>query len=138
MAKGFLLLVGVERGDTDADADATAKKLAKLRCFPGRTPMDATVGEADGGCLVVSQFTLAAELAEGNRPSFTDAEDPARAEALYLRVAEMLRQEGLPVATGSFGKKMLVSLHNDGPCTFILTVRGGKARKRELTPRPPA
>lgn len=134
VGKGLLLLVGVERGDTEADADATARKLGKLRCFPGRTPMDATVGDAGGSCLVVSQFTLAAELAEGNRPSFTDAEDPARAEALYLRVAESLRQDGLTVATGRFGAKMLVQLRNDGPVTFVLTVRGGRARRRDLTP----
>lgn len=132
--KGLLLFVGVERGDTEADADATAKKLVKLRCFPGRTPMDATLAEVGGGCLVVSQFTLAAELAEGNRPSFTDAEDPARAEVLYLRVAEQLRAEGLAVATGRFGAKMAVTLCNDGPVTFVLTVRAGKARRRDALP----
>lgn len=132
--KGLLLFVGVERGDTEADADVTARKLFRLRCFPGRTPMDATLAEVGGGCLVVSQFTLAAELAEGNRPSFTDAEDPARAESLYLRIAGKLRAEGLAVATGRFGAKMAVTLCNDGPVTFVLTVRGGKARRRDALP----
>lgn len=131
--RGFLLLVGVERGDTDADADATASKLAKLRCFPGRTPMDATLADIGGSVLVVSQFTLAAELAEGNRPSFSAAEDPAIAERLYLRVAEQLRESGLPVATGRFGAKMEVTLCNDGPVTFVLKVKNGRAQRREAT-----
>ncbi len=123
---GLLLLVGVERGDGEADADETARKAAALRVFPGRTPMDLTVAQAGGGCLVVSQFTLAGRLAKGNRPSFDRAEDPARAEALYLRVAERLREAGLSVATGRFGAAMAVDLENDGPVTFVLTVRGGR------------
>ena len=123
--RGLLLLVGVERGDTEADADATAKKIAALRCFPGRTPMDETVAQAGGGCLVVSQFTLLADLSRGNRPGFDRAEAPARAEALYLRVADALRAADLPVATGRFGATMSVDLVNDGPVTFVLDVRGG-------------
>ena len=71
--RGLLLLVGVERGDEDADADAIARKAAALRLFPGRTPMDRTVLEAGGACLVVSQFTLAGSLRKGNRPSFDAA-----------------------------------------------------------------
>jgi D-tyrosyl-tRNA(Tyr) deacylase len=120
--RGLLLLVGVERGDTEADADATAKKIAALRCFPGRTPMDETVAQAGGGCLVVSQFTLLADLSRGNRPGFDRAEVPARAEALYLRVADALRSTGLPVATGRFGATMSVDLVNDGPVTFVLDI----------------
>jgi D-tyrosyl-tRNA(Tyr) deacylase len=123
--RGLLLLVGVERGDTEADADATAKKIAGLRCFPGRTPMDETLAQAGGACLVVSQFTLLADLSRGNRPGFDKAEAPARAEALYLRVADALRAAGLPVATGRFGATMDVDLVNDGPVTFVLDVRGG-------------
>ncbi len=133
IAAGLLLLVGVEASDTDADADATAKKIASLRCFPGRTPMDKTVGEIGGGCLVVSQFTLCAELAQGNRPSFTDAAAPTAADGLYRRVAEKLREHGLRIATGSFGAKMLVDLCNDGPVTFVLTVRCGRASNRAAT-----
>ena len=134
--RGFLLLVGVEKGDVEGDADATAQKLAKLRCFPGRTPMDLTLSDVGGGVLVVSQFTLAAELAEGNRPSFTDAEDLAIAERLYLRVVDRLREHGLQVATGKFGAKMEVTLCNDGPVTFVLQARHGRAQKRR--PWPPA
>lgn len=133
---GLLLFVGVEQGDTDADADATARKVAALRCFAGRTPMDRTVGETGGGCLVVSQFTLAAELAQGNRPSFVAAAPPATAEPLYLRVAEQLRAAGLPVATGVFGAKMEVALRNDGPATFVLTVRGGRVASRAKADAP--
>ena len=122
---GVVLLVGVERGDTEADADVTARKVAALRLFEGRTPMDCTLAEVTGGCLVVSQFTLAASLAKGNRPSFEPAEEPTRAEALYLRVAEGLRASGLPVVTGRFGADMQVELVNDGPVTFLVFTRDG-------------
>ncbi len=123
---GLLLLVGVEKGDGEADADATAAKVLRLRVFPGRTPMDRTVGEVHGACLVVSQFTLLASLSKGNRPGFDRAEAPARAEALYLRVARGLRDAGLPVETGVFGAAMEVGLRNDGPVTLVLEARGGR------------
>jgi D-tyrosyl-tRNA(Tyr) deacylase len=125
IARGVLLLVGVERGDGEADADVTARKIAALRIFEGRTPMDRTLAEVGGACLVVSQFTLAASLAKGNRPSFEPAEAPARAEPLYLRVADQLRAAGLPVATGRFGADMQVELVNDGPVTFLVLTAGG-------------
>lgn len=124
--RGLMLLVGVEKGDGEADADVTARKIAALRIFPKRTPMDVTVVEAGGACLVVSQFTLCATLAKGNRPSFEPAEAPVRAEALYQRVADGLRGAGLAVETGRFGADMAVELVNDGPVTFLLTVRGGR------------
>ncbi|MCC7139927.1 MAG: D-tyrosyl-tRNA(Tyr) deacylase [Planctomycetes bacterium] len=127
---GLLLLVGVERGDGEADADATARKVAALRVFPGRTPMDRTVGDVGGGVVVVSQFTLAGSVRGGNRPSFDGAEDPARAEALYLRVAQGLADLGLPVSTGRFGAAMEVELVNDGPATFVVAVRGGRVEDR--------
>ena len=124
--RGVLLLCGVERGDGEADADTTARKIAALRIFPGRTPMDLTLAEVGGGCLVVSQFTLAASLAKGNRPSFEPAEAPARAEELYLRVAAQLRAAGLTVETGKFGADMQVELVNDGPVTFLVFTKGGR------------
>lgn len=123
---GALLLVGVEVGDLDADADATASKIAKLRFFPGATPMDRTLLDVGGACLVVSQFTLAAALAKGNRPSFTAAAPPALGEQLYLRVAGGLQAAGITCAFGQFGAHMHVELTNDGPVTFILRARGGK------------
>jgi D-tyrosyl-tRNA(Tyr) deacylase len=131
IARGVLLLVGVEKGDGEADADVTARKIAALRLFPspsalpGKTPMDLTLAEIGGGCLVVSQFTLCASLSKGNRPSFEPAEAPPRAEALYLRVAAGLRAAGLPVATGRFGADMSVDLVNDGPVTFLVAARDG-------------
>jgi D-aminoacyl-tRNA deacylase len=122
---GLMLLVGVERGDSRADADMLARKLALLRIFPGRTPMDTTVKDAAGACLVVSQFTLAGSTRKGNRPSFDRAEAPALAQSLYEYLANQLRKEGLEVATGRFAAHMEVELVNDGPVTFILQARGG-------------
>ena len=122
---GVMALVGVERGDSDADAETTVRKLAALRMFPGRTPMDLSLAEAGGACLIVSQFTLAASLAKGNRPSFEPAEEPARADVLYQRVASGLRALGLPVSTGQFGADMAVELVNDGPVTFLIFTRDG-------------
>ena len=91
--RGVLLLVAVERGDSEADAMTTARKIASLRIFPGRTPMDLDLAQVGGACLVVSQFTLAGTVRKGRRPSFDAAEAPAEAEALYLRVAEELRED---------------------------------------------
>ena len=125
IGRGVVLLVGVERGDSEADADVTARKIAALRIFAGRTPMDLTLADVGGACLVVSQFTLAATLAKGNRPSFEPAEAPARAEELYLRVAAQLRAAGLPAQTGQFGADMQVDLVNDGPVTFLVFTAGG-------------
>lgn len=123
---GLLLFVGVEKGDGEADADTLARKVAALRIFPGRTPMDQAVHAMGGACLVVSQFTLAASLGKGNRPGFDRAEEPGRAERLYLRVAEQLRGRGLPVETGRFGAAMQVELVNDGPVTFLIEARDGR------------
>ncbi len=129
--RGLLLLVGVERGDAEADADETARKIAALRIFPARHPMDASIKDVGGACLVVSQFTLAGSIRKGNRPGFEGAEAPARAEELYLRVADRLRAEGLPVETGRFAADMEVELVNDGPVTFVVVVRDGAVIKTE-------
>ncbi|MDC0667349.1 D-aminoacyl-tRNA deacylase [Nannocystis radixulma] len=126
--RGAMLLVAVERGDVEADAVATAKKIASLRFFPGATPMDRTLAEVGGGVLVVSQFTLAGSLRKGRRPSFDGAELPERARALYEAVAEALRAEGLPVATGRFAAHMEVELVNDGPVTFLLRSVAGQVQ----------
>jgi D-tyrosyl-tRNA(Tyr) deacylase len=123
IAHGALLLVGVEKGDRDEEADETARKVAALRFFPGRTPMDKTLAEVSGSVLVVSQFTLLASLAKGNRPSFDRAEAPEPAARLFLRIVERLRASGLPVETGRFRAAMQVELVNDGPVTLVLEVR---------------
>jgi D-aminoacyl-tRNA deacylase len=122
---GLMLLVGVERGDGQADAEALARKLVALRIFPGRTPMDLSVKDVAGACLVISQFTLAGSTRKGNRPSFDRASDPALAESLYEHFAEQIRQQGIPVATGRFAAHMDVELVNDGPVTFVLQARDG-------------
>ena len=125
IGRGLMVLLGVERGDTRADADVLARKLCVLRIFPGRTPMDLSLKDVGGGCLVVSQFTLAGSTRKGNRPSFDRAEDPALAEALYEYLADQIRKDGITVATGRFAAHMDVELVNDGPVTFVLRARDG-------------
>jgi D-tyrosyl-tRNA(Tyr) deacylase len=122
---GLAVLLGVERGDGDGDADVLARKLCAMRIFPGRTPMDLSIKDVHGACLVISQFTLAGSTRKGNRPSFDRAEDPGLAQKLYERVAERIRTEGIEVATGRFAADMKVELVNDGPVTFILQARRG-------------
>jgi D-aminoacyl-tRNA deacylase len=122
---GLAVLVGVERGDSETDVDVLARKLGALRIFPGRTPMDLSIKDVHGACLVVSQFTLAGSTRKGNRPSFDRAEDPIQAQRLYERLAERIRAEGVEVATGRFAADMKVELVNDGPVTFVLQAHGG-------------
>jgi D-tyrosyl-tRNA(Tyr) deacylase len=126
IARGALVLVGVARGDGEGDAEALARKLAALRMFPGRTPMDLALAQVGGACLLVSQFTLCADLGKGNRPSFEPAEQPQRAQVLYEKLVGLVAAAGISVATGRFGADMLVSLVNDGPVTFVLEARDGK------------
>ncbi len=132
--RGALVLVGVQRGDSAADADATADKIVKLRFFPGAKPMDRCLAEVGGDCLVVSQFTLAGSVRKGNRPSFTDAEDPELADHLYQRVVERLRDSGLRVATGRFAAEMQVELVNDGPVTLLIFTADGRLTQSGPTP----
>ncbi len=121
---GWLVLLGVAKGDCDKDADRLADKVAVLRAFPDDNgKMNRSVSEAGGGVLVVSQFTLLADCRGGRRPSFTDAADPLDAERLYLRFAERLASTGLPVEKGIFRADMKVDLLNDGPVTFLLDSR---------------
>jgi D-tyrosyl-tRNA(Tyr) deacylase len=120
IARGLLLFVGVERGDDVQDADRAAGKMATLRIFPdalGRMNLD--VAEVSGAVLVVSQFTLAGSIRKGRRPSFDAAAAPERAKPLVDRVAQALRERGLPVAEGVFAADMQVALINDGPVTFL-------------------
>ena len=118
---GALVLVGVSGSDTAELADRMAEKLAGLRYFPdgeGRTNLAIT--DAGGSFLVVSQFTLYADLRRGRRPGFTDAAMPELAEPLVERFAARLRAGGQRVATGRFGAMMDVELVNDGPFTLVL------------------
>ncbi|HEY0713109.1 MAG TPA: D-aminoacyl-tRNA deacylase [Polyangia bacterium] len=131
IGKGLLLFVGVERGDTEADADETARKIAALRIFPGRHPMDLALKDVGGACLVVSQFTLAGSIRKGNRPGFEAAEAPDRAKSLYERVARGIAALDIPVKTGQVAADMAVELVNDGPVTFVVVVRDGSVQKTE-------
>lgn len=125
---GVLALVGVEKGDTAAEAAAAAGKLAGLRIFAdeaGKMNLDA---EAAGGeFLIVSQFTLAASLERGRRPSFDRAAPPAVAEPLVEAIATALEARGFRVERGVFGAHMRVELVNDGPVTFNLELRPSSA-----------
>lgn len=125
IGRGLLALTAVEKGDGEADVAATANKLATLRCFPGATPMDKTLAEVGGACLLVSQFTIAGTLKKGRRPGFDAAELPDRARELYEAVATAIRGHGITVETGKFAAHMEVSLVNDGPVTLLLFTQGG-------------
>ena len=122
---GVLALVGVERGDGIPDAHATARKLAGLRMFAGAKPMDRCLTDVGGAALVISQFTLAGSLRKGRRPSFDRAEDPEKAEPLYMAVVEQLRELGVPTQTGRFAANMQVELVNDGPVTLMIFTSDG-------------
>ena len=118
---GLCILLGVARGDGEGDAERLAAKIARLRIFrdaEGR--FDRSLVDVGGSALVVSQFTLLADTAKGNRPSFTDAAPPEEAEPLYERFCEALRTLGVPVEQGVFGARMRVELVNDGPVTILL------------------
>ncbi|HWE37088.1 MAG TPA: D-aminoacyl-tRNA deacylase [Isosphaeraceae bacterium] len=121
---GWLVLLGVAKGDGDEDADRLAEKVAALRAFEDEAgKMNRSVAEVGGGVLVVSQFTLLGDCRTGRRPSFTEAAEPVEAERLYRRFADHLAASGLPVATGVFRAMMRVSLINDGPVTLLLDSR---------------
>ena len=121
IAEGLVILLGVGRGDDGEQAARLAAKVARLRVFPdaeGR--FDRSVLDTGGAALIVSQFTLLADTAKGNRPSFSDAAPPDEAEPVYERFCEELEALGLPVGRGVFGAKMELELVNSGPVTIIL------------------
>jgi len=119
--RGVCLLVGIEKKDTEEEAQYLACKIAELRIFPdSQGKMNRSLCDVCGEVLVVSQFTLAGSIKKGRRPSFDRAEEPSRAEPLFLYFVEKVRSYGLNVQTGVFAALMEVSLINDGPVTFIL------------------
>ena len=133
---GLLAYVGVGPDDGQDEVDWLASKLTTLRIFPDeRGRFDRSVIDAGGAILVVSQFTLYGDTRKGRRPSFTAAAPPEVAEPLVERLVEVLRADGLEVATGRFGAHMLVDAVNDGPVTIILdSIDRERPRRGSPTP----
>lgn len=122
---GLLILVCAMQGDTEAEADRLAAKIAKLRIFKDDAgKMNLSIRDTGGAALVVSQFTLAADL-RGNRPGFSTAAPPEDGKRLYEHFAARLSAEGIPVQTGIFGADMQVSLTNAGPVTIWIDTATG-------------
>lgn len=124
--KGYMVLVGVEQGDGEADMRYCAEKVAGLRVFEdGEGKMNLSVKDVGGAVLAVSQFTLLGDARHGRRPSFSNAARPQEANALYEDFCQALRALGIRVETGVFQTHMEVSLVNDGPVTILLDSRKG-------------
>jgi D-aminoacyl-tRNA deacylase len=126
---GLLVLLGVADGDGDRDAEMMADKIIGLRIFRDDDgAMNLAVSDVRGAVLVVSQFTLIADVRKGRRPSFIGAAEPSEAERLVAAVTSRIGAAGIPVATGEFGASMEVTLLNDGPVTIVLDVEDGRVR----------
>lgn len=122
--KGILVFLGVEKEDSRKEIEYISRKIVQIRIFEDSAgKMNLSVRDVGGELLVVSQFTLAADLSRGNRPSFENAESPERAEPLYRDFIREIAKEGIPVKEGVFGAMMKVELVNDGPVTFMLEKR---------------
>lgn len=118
--KGLVVYFCVEKGDEESLCAQFARKLSKLRIFEDeKGKMNLSVLDVGGQVLFVSQFTLAADLSQGNRPGFSNAEEPVRADALYQKTAELLRELNVPTQTGIFGADMTINQQNAGPVTII-------------------
>lgn len=119
--KGLVLLVGATAGDSEKEVSYLADKCANLRIFEdAQGKMNLSALEVGAEVLVISQFTLYGDTRKGRRPSFTEALEPEKAEKLYLKFIDYLKEKGLKVEQGIFGAKMLVKIFNQGPVTFIL------------------
>jgi D-tyrosyl-tRNA(Tyr) deacylase len=124
IGRGLLLLVGVAEGDVEADATSLARKCAEMRIFSDdESHFSRSLLDVGGEALIVSQFTLLADVRRGRRPSFATAARPEAAEPLVEAFAEALRQAGVPARSGGFGAKMQVSLVNEGPVTIVVDSR---------------
>ena len=121
---GLFVLCGVLPGDTETDAEVLARKIAKLRIFSDENgKMNRSVTDVCGGALVVSNFTLGADVSHGNRPSFTGAAQPHVAKPLYERFCDLLAESGVPTGRGVFGADMQIDLAADGPVTILMDSR---------------
>lgn len=127
IGEGLLVLIGIGHEDGEADAKAIVDKMLGLRIFPDdEKRMNRSVIDVGGSVLVVSQFTLLADVRKGRRPSFTSAAPPDRADALVDEIVGLIRRSGVPVETGSFGAMMDVELLNAGPVTIVVDVAEGR------------
>ena len=124
IGRGIVVFIGVERDDSEEDARYLAYKIKDLRIFPrGQSEFDISVSEINGEILVISQFTLLANLRKGRRPSFVDAAPPDKARLLYDYFVNQIRSTGLKTETGIFQEHMLVHIDNDGPFTLWMDSR---------------
>lgn len=124
IGKGFVILLGVEDGDSEADADYLVEKITGLRVFEdSEGKMNLSMMDVGGELLSVSQFTLLADARKGRRPSFVKAARPEEANRLYIYFNEKVREKGIRVAEGVFQAEMLVRINNDGPVTILLDSR---------------
>ena len=120
IGRGLVVYLGVKAGDNEKQAEKAMEKVALLRVFEDDAgKMNLSVRDVKGEVLLVSQFTLYGDAKKGNRPSFSEAERPERADALYEHAVSYLRSLGVPVKTGVFGADMQIEQHNDGPVTII-------------------
>lgn len=122
--EGLTVLIGVEKDDNEKDAEYIADKVAGLRIFEDENDkMNLSVQDISGNVLAISQFTLLGDVRKGKRPSFTDAEEPMKANELYMKVCDLIRERGITVETGVFRAHMHVKIYNDGPVTILLDSR---------------
>ena len=121
IGKGLMVLIGVEEGDTEKDAEYIAKKVTALRVFDdAEGVMNLSVQDISGEILAISQFTLLGDVRKGNRPSYFTAARPEEADRLYRKVIDLIKEKGIHVEEGIFQAEMLVQIDNDGPVTILL------------------
>ena len=124
---GLMILVGIEAGDTKNDIALAARKLSAMRIFDdSEGVMNLSIKDVGGSILSISQFTLAADIRKGNRPSYSKAMSADEADMLYEQLNQTLREDGIHVETGRFQTHMNVSLNNDGPVSIIMILKDGK------------
>ncbi len=121
IGRGLLIYLGVEKCDSEVQLEWLCSKIVKLRVFADKEgKMNLSIKDVGGSLLVISQFTLCANLHKGNRPSYNEAADPEKASHLYEKAVQTFKESGLPVETGVFGAHMNVTYTNDGPITMLL------------------
>lgn len=121
ISNGFVVLLGVQKGDTQAEADYLVRKIVNMRIFEDvEGKMNLGLAEVNGEILSISQFTLLANTKKGNRPSFIEAEEPTKANELYEYFNQQIEAQGIVVAKGQFGADMAIHLVNDGPVTITI------------------